>query len=126
MTVISTSNVPLNLNVLPAASLGTAKTSNGHLLSAFATNTCGTTRFLQFFDGTIGNGGTPVLSFPLPGGAALIPTVTQIPNTYLAVPGVCIGQAFGQSIGYAISATDGTLGTAAVTSTQHSINIRYI
>lgn len=126
MTVITTATVPLNLNVLPTASLGTAKTTNGYLVSALATNTCGTTRFLQFFDGTIGNGGTPVLSFPLPGGAALVPTVTQIPNTYLAVEGVCPGQYFGSSIGYAISGTDGTLGTAAVTSTQHSIQIRYI
>lgn len=126
MTVITNASTPLNFNVLPAASLGTIKTSNGYVVSAFATNTCGTTRFLQLFDGTIGNGGTPVLSFPLPGGAALIPTVTLIPNSYLAVDGVCPGQYFGSSIGYAISGTDGTLGTAAVTSTQHSINIRYI
>lgn len=125
MTVITSANVPLNYNSLPSASLGTIKTTNGYLTSLICTNACGTTRYLQFFDGTVGNGGTPVISLPLPGGAALVPTVLVLDNTYFSVGGVP-GQYFGTQISFAISSTDGTLGTAAVTSTQHAINFRYM
>lgn len=126
MTVITSSNVPLNYNIVPAASLGTIKTTGGYITSLIATNTCGTTRFLQFFDGTVGNGGTPVMSLPLPGGAALVPTSLKLDNTYFAGAKGVPGQYFATQISFAISGTDGTLGTAAVTSTQHAINIRYI
>lgn len=123
--VTSSTYAPSEFSSFGASSVaGTVvKGTAGNVYSAHVTNAGTALRYFQLFNGTSApaNGGTPVASYPLPAGVANTPTTLLLDTTHFAP-----SRYFSSGIALAISSTNGTLGTANVTASEHNIHLKYV
>lgn len=107
-----------------AAGTGVAvKASAGNIYSVYVTSAASAIRYFQVFNSAtaLAVGGTPIASYPLgsvPAGGIYelkLDTTHFAPSRYMST-----------GIAVAISSTNGTLGTASVTASEHNILIKYI
>lgn len=99
------------------------KNGAGNIYSAYVTNGTNAIRYFQIFNGTStpALGGTAAASYRMgsvPAGGVYELNLTSshfAPSRFM-----------GTGIAWAISSTDGTLGTASVTAADHSVHIKYV
>ncbi len=115
-------------NVNAYCNLGTVvgtviKESAGNVYSFDVTSGTTALRYFQLFNAGTNpaNGATPTMQFTLgsvpAGGASRVSCTWDYFYPY---------QSFGNGIAWAMSSTSGTLGTASITATDYTVNIRYL
>lgn len=97
-----------------------------NLVSVHASNGGTSIRYLQFFTdiGTTtapSNGGTPLVCYPMAAASTAAPATLLLDSTHFAN-----SKYFRQGMQVAISATNGTLGTAGVVTADHNLHIKYV
>lgn len=99
------------------------KTSAGAVYSVYVTSGTAAVRYFQLFNGTStpAVGGTPVASYPMGSVPAGGLSVLQLDTTHFAPY-----RYFSTGIAWAMSSTQGTLGTASVTAADLSVHIKYL
>jgi len=109
-----------NFGAVPGTNV---KGSAGNVYSVHVTSTSSTISYFQLFNASsaVPNGATPVASYVMgsvtSGGVAEL----KLDTTHFAP-----SKYFSTGISWAISSTNGTLGTASITASNHNVHIKYV
>jgi len=120
---IGTTYAPTEYDSLGGVTGTLVKGSAGNIFSAFVTSGTTAIRYFQLFNQSTAPvlGQTAVNSYPIGSAAAGAITTLQLDTTHFAP-----SRYLGTGIAWAISSTQGTLGTANVTAADYSVKIKYI
>lgn len=99
------------------------KASAGILTSVYVSNISSALVYFQVFNSTTtpANGGTPRMSFPVEGTSAAAAVGKLILDNAFFAP----IDYMGTGVAWALSSTNGTLGTASITPSNHNVIMRY-